>query len=109
MPNQRPDSNAGDFQIVYDGPSVRNGEMDVRELAPALMAIADLCQEANTILNGSDAVVGVNIKAIRRGSFLAHLVLDLENLAGLFPIDLKAKEIIWALFGMACTPKTQPI
>jgi len=57
--------------ITYDGSALRSGAMDVRELGPALLAIGDLCQSANSSLNGDRATVAVKLKAqdIKPGSF----------------------------------------
>jgi len=58
------------FQIVYDGPALENNEMDVRDLAPSLVAIADLLEEANTIVNGGGTKVNVNVHgSFKSGSF----------------------------------------
>jgi len=35
-------SSAKHFRITYDGPALASHEMDVRELAPALLAMSDL-------------------------------------------------------------------
>jgi hypothetical protein len=35
------------FHVVYDGPALVEHRMDVRDLAPALVAIADLFSAAN--------------------------------------------------------------
>ncbi len=64
------------FQIVYDGEAVRNGDMDVRSLAPALLALGDLFQQANTIINENKAEVSVRVRAeFKPGSFQIDLAL----------------------------------
>jgi hypothetical protein len=90
---------SADFQIAYDGPALGAGEMDVRDLAPALLAIGDLCHEANAILNGDGATVTVNVKAVHRGSFELYLILDqIKNTVAL--LDPKtAKELAEIIFG----------
>ena len=61
-------------KVAYDGPILAAGTMDVRELAPALLAIGALCQDANKILNGNEAQVSVHVKAgFDTGSFDVNL------------------------------------
>lgn len=58
------------FQVTYDGPALAANEMDVRELAPALVAIADMLEEANKVINGDQASVKVNVRgSFKSGSF----------------------------------------
>jgi len=58
------------FQVIYDGPVLENNEMDVRELAPALVAVADLLEEANLLINGGGSKVDVNVRgSFKSGSF----------------------------------------
>lgn len=57
-------------EIAYDGPALRAGSMDVRELAPALLAVGDLLQQTNRLLNGERATLAVKVRSdFERGSF----------------------------------------
>lgn len=49
--------------IRYDGPALSGHEMDVQDLAPALLALADLIQIANRKFNGTDADIKVLVNA----------------------------------------------
>ena len=62
------------FQVSYDGPALENHEMDIKELAPALIAIADLFEEANNIINGGSSRINVNVRgSFKSGSFQIDL------------------------------------
>lgn len=43
--------------IRYDGPALAGHKMDVEDIAPALMALSELCKRANAIANGDRASV----------------------------------------------------
>lgn len=49
--------------IRYDGPALRDHEMDVHFLAPALLALGELCKAANQSLNGDISSVKVMVRA----------------------------------------------
>ena len=57
------------FTIAYDGVALRDGAMDVRDLAPALLALGQLMDAANANLNGSAAHIQLQVKATEKGSF----------------------------------------
>lgn len=58
------------FHLVYDGPALDEHRMDVRALAPALLAMGDLVERANMILNGEQVKVSVDVHAsFKAGSF----------------------------------------
>lgn len=60
------------IRIVYDGEALKSGSMDVRDLAPALLALSDLFDEADKVLNGPnpDRAIQLRIRHdIKKGSF----------------------------------------
>lgn len=62
--------------IAYDGPAIAGGAMDVRDLAPALLALSQVCRAANRSLNGDDVEVTTYVRSdIRAGSF--EVTIDL--------------------------------
>jgi len=72
------------IEIGYDGEAVRGGSMDVRELAPALLALGDLLQESHTILNDGRGQLTTHVKSdFKTGSFEVNLQLvqDVANQA----------------------------
>lgn len=75
------------LDIIYDGELLREGLMDVRDLAPALLSFGELCQGSNRVLNGDKARVSVHVKAgIERGSFELGIVLDQSLLRQAFDL-----------------------
>jgi hypothetical protein len=63
------------FQITYDGPALETNRMDVRLLAPALLALADLLQASNRVANPQGPPPALHIDATRPGSFAVELLL----------------------------------
>ena len=61
------------FRLIYDGESVRDGEMDVADLAPALMGIGQLLKAAGRVMYGEESDVRVRVRTIKDGSFDVHL------------------------------------
>lgn len=63
------------FSIKYDGPALASHQMDVRELAPALIALSTLLEEANRAAYPSSSEVRVNVKGnFKGGSFGIDLI-----------------------------------
>ncbi|MFM0324820.1 hypothetical protein [Caballeronia glebae] len=64
------------FHVLYDGPALANHEMDVRDLAPALLALGQVLEEANAAINDGRAKVHVQVRAsFKTGCFGIELDL----------------------------------
>lgn len=59
--------NSALFHIKYDGSALASHEMDVKDLAPALLSVGELFEEANRILNRDSRQVSVNLRATETG------------------------------------------
>lgn len=92
-----------DFIVAFDGPAVSQGTMDVRDLAPALLALGELVDAANQALNGEAASVRIDVKATSIGSFEVALEIVTsvrQQLTAMFSSDavtaaLQFKELIF--------------
>lgn len=74
-----------EFELIYDGPSLQSGTIDVREIGPALSAVGELVEEANGTLQlglGSPRVVVSS--HFRRGSFLSELRIVCDYVVDIF-------------------------
>jgi hypothetical protein len=82
--------------------------MDVRDLAPALIAVGDLCSRANRVLNGSKAAIEVRVQTgFKPGSFTVDLTVAqavLEQAKALLLSDnVTAALQLAGLLGLAST------
>lgn len=62
------------FDIIYDGPAVADGSMNVRDLAPAMLAIGTLFEAANNVTNAQLATVNIRVRATSPSSF--HILYE---------------------------------
>ncbi len=95
------------FYIAYDGPALAGSEMDIRDLAPALVALSDLFDEANAVLNKGKPEIHLSVRAsFRTGCFGIELnvVQSVSNLWGTFVdgMDIARAADIIGLLGFAC-------
>jgi hypothetical protein len=67
-----------EFSVSYDGDALAQNTMDVRDLAPALLALGQSFERANSLFNGDRASVSLRIRANKPGSF--EVVLFLQQL-----------------------------
>lgn len=63
------------FGVSYDGSALATGRMEVRDLAPALLALGDLFADAGRLLYPDQPPVALTIEATGDGSFLVNLAL----------------------------------
>ena len=73
-----------DFVIAYGGPALEGHTIPVRDLAPALLALGQAFERANSILNGDRASISLEIRATTEGSFEIALILKqlIDSAAG---------------------------
>ncbi|MEJ5205192.1 hypothetical protein [Acinetobacter junii] len=58
------------FFVIYDGWALEHHMMDVRDLAPAMIAVNDLLSNANKIINGDKVDINLKVNAaFKAGSF----------------------------------------
>jgi hypothetical protein len=62
------------FRLRYEGAALAENSIDINDLAPALLALSDLIQEANKIANQDRATISLKVKAIAPGSFQVDIL-----------------------------------
>jgi len=79
------------FYVIYDGWALEHHLMDVRDLAPAMIAVNDLLSNTNKALNGDKADLNLKVNAsFRAGSFgmeLHTVVHFLSQIRDMFASD----------------------
>jgi len=85
-----------EFPVSYDGDALTQNTMDVRDLAPALLALGQSFERANSLFNGSRASVSLHIRAIKPGSFEIGLFLQqlLEGATDVLSGDLMVSAFV---------------
>jgi len=86
------------FSVAYDGNALRTHSMDVRDLAPALLSLGQLFDEANRILNGDKASVKLQVKAHNEGSF--EIVFELWQSYGSQITDFLSGDFVSAAINL---------
>ncbi|WP_449469243.1 hypothetical protein [Sphingobium chungangianum] len=68
------------MRVIYDGPSVEDGEMDVSQLASSLLALGKLIEASDAIITGEPGRIKVRVQSdVRRGSFDVGIVIDFSS------------------------------
>lgn len=87
------------FQVVYDGPALEGSTIDVRDLAPALLAFGDVIEQANMTLNDGRTSVALRVNAsFKSGCFgidFSVVQSFMDQVSALFkePAVVGAKEL----------------
>ena len=93
------DSTTSTFSIIYDGESLSDNTINARDVANSIIAIDDLFQRSNRLLNGDNASLTLDIRPPRAGSFEIELVLSAaQSLLGSDYIT-SARNLLYLLFG----------
>ena len=72
-----------EFSILYDGQPVAEGTIDARDLAPALLAFADLVDEAAPLVDPNLPRLSLRVRPdFKEGSF--EIYLEIANLYARF-------------------------
>jgi hypothetical protein len=96
------------FGIVYDGPALADGNMNVADLGPALFALGEVVARTNYLLNGDLATVTVRINASRKPGSFPSLLEIYQQVAPLVPDGtIKDGFDILAILGMTSTGDTK--
>lgn len=67
-------------RVIFDGPAVEDGEMDVSQLAGSLLALGKLIEATDAIISGETNRIKVRVTSdVRRGSFDVGIVLALDS------------------------------
>ena len=64
-----------DFTVAYDGEALSEHRMDTHELGTALLALGELFDRANLLLNGEGTSIELEVQATPAGSFEIELYL----------------------------------
>lgn len=89
------------FSLIFRGNAVENGQIDVQDFAPALLAVGELLQSANEVVNGDKAKVAVKVRATAVACFEVDLTLWQEIIESIFTYAQAHKDEIAAANGLA--------
>ena len=74
-------SSTSPFTLSFEGPSLSNNRMSVRELGPSLVALGDLFDRASAVSYTDTVSVDLTVTANRPGSFEIDLAVDMIRFA----------------------------
>ena len=87
------------FSIVYEGEGLSDNAMSVRDLAHSLLAVDDTFRRANTLLNGDNVSLTLDVRPPKPGSFEVELVLSMAQTIFGSDYSTYARNLLHLLFG----------
>lgn len=100
------------FQLIYDGEALSNHEINPKELSVALLAINDLLENANKVVNNEKVKIKVSVKgSFQTGSFVINFSISLfdhikdmfSSLPNMAAALLTTEQILELLFRRDCS------
>lgn len=71
-----------DFVIEFKGPAVADGQMPIRDLAPALVALGELLEVAREVAEPDAPTMTLEVRGFGKGSFDAFLGITFDDAVG---------------------------
>lgn len=81
------------FRLTYDGPALRDHEIDVADLAASLIAVGQMVKAANRAINGDRLDVRVKVRSTGDGSFWVELVVYATSAWGAISDFITGKDV----------------
>lgn len=98
-------TNAQYICISYDGEAISNHSIDVKTLAPALLAFSELIEESYKVVSGKSVPLKIEVTALKPGSFEVFLgVVHADFLSLMGSEDASAIANLLSLLGFAGAP-----
>lgn len=102
-----------EFILKFEGPGIRNHEMEISTLVNSLLAFKTAVECSNTSLNGKSSFVAVKVQGgFQAGSFFTKIIADyIAPVAPLFPQAINALKGVIELkkfLGGSPAAKTEP-
>lgn len=101
-------SSETEFTVSFEGQALSDHAMDVRDLAPALMALGQLFEHSNKLINEDRAKTKLRTVALSPGSFEIHFALQVGLIDGIVDIlsgdhitaALNLRDLLFAIGGI---------
>lgn len=89
--------------IAYDGTLLKEGQMDVRDLAPSLLALDEVCRLSHNIISNSNRGLSVSVKIdkFRKGSFEIDMIIAVfREIDNLFTTEYESSHELLSKLGL---------